>query len=59
MTDQEAVAMLELLPEDDGQALALLLAAFAEKRREHQDMMAISRVRDWALQICQSRKVAA
>lgn len=59
MTDQEAVAMLELLPEDDGQALALLLAAFAEKRREQHDLMAISRVRDWALQICQSRKVSA
>ena len=59
MTDSEAMAILDLLPEDDGQALALVLAAFAERRREQHDLMAISRVQRWALDICQSRKVGS
>jgi hypothetical protein len=57
VTDAEAIAVLELLPDDNGEALALVLAAFAEKRRAHRDLNAINRVRDWALAICQSRKI--
>lgn len=59
MTDAEAVAILDLLPEEHrDSALALVLAAFAEQRREHGDLNAINRVRDLALSICQTRRVA-
>ena len=64
MTDAEAVAVLELLTDGtpDGEledALALLLAAYAERRRAHKDLEAINRVRARALEIAQCRRVAA
>ena len=59
MTDAEALAILDLLPDDDGQALALVLAAFAERRKAQHDLLAISRVQRWALDITQQRRVSA
>ena len=57
MTDAEALAILDLLPQDDGQALALVLAAFAEQRKAQGDLMALSRVSRWALETTQTRRV--
>lgn len=57
MTDAEAIAILDLLPQDDGQALALVLAAYVERRKAECDMLALARVHRWALEVVQTRRI--